>query len=478
MHKKINTLITRTFSFTNLSLLILLSVFLLSSNATAATPCTLSVKATSDQTSITSGQTITRTLTIKNIGKTSCRDVSSSVFYSSNEQFVSSSPAPRASDYYWYVGTLNVNKQVTTKITTKHNPLVAGTELSTEACAAATGARDACVASIIPVIATPIVVVPVIPIVSTSTAPTTTPIVITPAPVAGKEKGIWIWSFASQMNTATADSQMNALAANGFNVVYITIDDYIDIASMAEGPAKNSAKAAYFLSLSKFIAKANALGIAVDAEGGWRDWAKPANRWKGYALINAVKEYNALYPSTKLRGFQYDVEPYILPEYETNKAEVLTDFVVFIDQSVQLLAGTDIKFSMAIPHFYDDAQAWTPAITYGGKTMHTFNHLLEILEKKPESDIILMSYRNFFEGTNGTKAISQTEVQEATSGGYSANIIVGQETGNIDPAFTTFYGLSKAELLNNLSQIDGAFSSYAGYGGWAVHYMEPFLVLK
>jgi uncharacterized repeat protein (TIGR01451 family) len=484
MHTHIISHLIR-FSLISLSFVSLLLVATFTP-ASAATRCVLSFTATSDKSSVQVGQTMTRTFSVKNMGSSTCKNVSYSLYYSPNETFVSSSPQARAGNYYWSIGTLPQNKQVSSTVITK---VTASTdaEVSTEGCATANNAQDACVISITPVNSETAVVLPtpVVPpaIVTPTPIATSTPLPapITPAPVpapvsSSKELGIWIWNFPSQMLSLSADVQMKQLQTHGFNTVYITIDDYIDIASMPTGTAKTAAKKTYFDNLSTFVAKANALGMAVDAEGGWKDWAYAGNKWKGFALIDAVKEYNSLYPNQKLRGFQYDVEPYLLDEYETNKAKVLTEYVAFIDQSAERLVGTNIKFSMAIPHFYDAAQAWTPAITYGGKTLHTFNHLLNILEKTPGSTILLMSYRDTFEGTNGTRNIVEAELKDAI--GYSTRVIVSQETGNVDPDFVTFYGSTKTEVFENLSQINTAFKSYTSHGGNAVHYMDSFLEMR
>jgi hypothetical protein len=454
--------------------------------ASAATVCSLSLSAVADKAQTQMGQTITRTVTVKNTGNSVCKNVSYSLYYSPDESFVSANPAPRASNYYWVIGTLGSGKQSSTTVITKVNSTTE-TEVTTEGCATGTAAEDACTTSTVSVAsgaatATPTpVTTPSIPVIIPVPVATTTTPSIPSAPVSvvstGKEQGIWIWNFPSQMLSSTADTQLKQLQANGFTVVYITIDDYLDIASMPAGTAKTAATQTYFSNLSKLVAKANALGMQVDAEGGWRDWARDTNRWKGFALIDMVKQYNAANPTTKLRGFQYDVEPYLLPEYETNKASILLDYVTFIDQSVQRLVGTNIKFSMAIPHFYDDAQAWTPSFAYNGKTTFAFNHLLSILEKAPGSTILLMSYRDTFNGTNGTRQISETEIKEA-SAGYSTNVIVSQETGNVDPAYVTYYGGTKADVMNAISQIKTGLGSYSNYGGTAVHYMDSFLEMK
>lgn len=141
------------------------------------------------------------------------------------------------------------------------------------------------------------------------------------------------------------------------------------------------------------------------------------------------------------------------------------------------MQSVDAVFSIVIPHFYDDVANWTPLIKYNNVTAHTYNHLLNILEKKPGSEIILMSYRNFFSGPNGTEEISKTEVSEASEGNYSTRVIVAQETGNVLPDYITYYGLTKINLFNNLSLISNTFGVYSNFGGTAVHYLDSFQVL-
>lgn len=456
---------------------IITSSLVLPGNAYAAT-CSLSFSMKPSVTSVESSRTFNYSLLIKNTGSGTCRDVSYSMFYASNELFVSSTPSPSASNYYWYFGNLGAKKQTTATVTVKHNSSVTGALIASEGCASARNGIDACAASQVSVVQKQVTVLPVTsPIISTSTVPiatTTTPV---PAvPVSKKEKGMWVWNFPSQMNTTTGDTQMKTLASYGFNAVYITIDDYLEIAALPEGVTKNTKKAAYFAQLASFIQKANALGIVVDAEGGANNWSMSENRWKGFALIDAMKEYNNLYPNAKVRGFQYDVEPHTLSDYETNKAIRLKEYVEFVDQSMSRALGSNVALSIVIPHFFDDAQAWTPAITYNGTTAHTFNHLLSIMDKKQGSTILLMSYRNFFNGANGTKEISKVEIEKAA--GHSTKVIVGQETGNVDPAFITFYSYTKTALFDALALSDSTFGASSGYGGTASHYLDSFLAMR
>lgn len=293
-----------------------------------------------------------------------------------------------------------------------------------------------------------------------------------------KEFGVWVWESPVQMSSKYAANVLRAASQNGMNAVYITIDNYLTIASLPPGAEKETSKQAYFDALSAFIVQANKLGIQVDVEGGAKDWALEENRWKGYALIDFVKEYNRKHPGAKIRNLQYDVEPYLLGSYEENKADILFGFIEFIDESSMRMKDVDAGFSAVIPHFYDSFQKWTPQITYNGNRKYTFSHLLAVLEKKPGSDLILMSYRNFFFGKNGTKELSEAEIKEAGSGGFKTRIIVAQETGDVSPSYVTFYGSSRGELFQALSDISGEFEIHRSFGGVAVHYIDPFLMLR
>jgi hypothetical protein len=436
----------------------------------AAAPCRLSFGIYPGEQPMSSGATSTWRVVVKNTGSGMCRDVAYSIFYSDNERFVSSSSSPRAGNYYWHVGNLAVGKASKMNLVIRH---AGGTEaLVTEGCASARGAADACsTARAVVRSESPSAAVPAVSVSSSAVA-------VAGIVASKKEKGIWIWNFPSQMITQAADIQMAALARYGFNAAYITIDDYVDIVSMPEGERKQEKKKQYFSDLASVVRQANSYGLTVDAEGGAHDWATPANRWKGFALLDAVKDYNALYPDARLRGIQYDVEPHTLPDYETNKTVRLYDYIEFIDQSVSRLASSDVRLSIVIPHFFDGKQEWTPFISYGGTSVSTFDHLLGILDKKEGSSIVVMSYRNFFDGPNGTKEVSMAEVEEASQGTHRTTILIAQETGNVQPVFVTHFGQTKAELFSALAAIESSFGSYSNYGGTATHYLDPFLLMK
>lgn len=436
----------------------------------APSGCSLRFSLIPNRKSVEPHGTITYSLTLLNQGSETCREVSLSVYYTDKEHFISSNPSPTASDYYWAIDNLDPNKSKKIEISTE--ALVGdGEQIMSEACAAADNSQDICSNNIVFVNRG-----------GSVTSPVTNSILVQKVTGAiwgqifgKKEFGIWVWDSPMKMTSTQASKVIEISKKNGFNVIYLTVDDYLPIVSIRDTAERDRQKDTYMKSLASFITAAHNAGIEVDVVVGDKDWAETANRWKGFAFIDFVKEYNLTHPAALIRGLQYDVEPYLLSDYEVDKGKELKTYVEFIDQSATRMQNVPAKFSIVIPHFYDDIQNWTPNFTYNGANEHAYNHLLKALEKKPKSTIIIMAYRNFFAENNGTKQISETEVSEATKGKYSTRIVIAQETGDVKPGYVTFHDYPKVSLFDSLNEISTYFGRYPNFGGVAVHYFDSFL---
>lgn len=437
-------------------------------SAFAGTPgvngCGITLTIASPADTVPSGSKATYTMTVKNEGKKMCSSASVTAYYSGNQTYVSSTPKPRSSNYYWSLGNLAPGASKVVSVTVSQTQGDTIPYFETEACATANNGQDACTTLRVNIGTSPdeIVQIPVeVPVGSYDPG--------------AREYGTWVWTSPYAMSDAYMNKVIDAAAANNIGVIYLTIDDYLTIDSLAEGADKEAKKAKYDSSLEKFIVAAKARGVAVDVEAGWRDWAESPNTYKATTIIDYAIRYNATH-TNKIRGVQFDVEPYLLPTYEKNKALILTNFVALVDRAAEQMGSNPMRLSFVIPHFYDSAQAWTPAVTHEGISAHTFDHMLRILDARAGSSIILMSYRNFAQGNDGSIQISQKEVDGAA--GRPTKVIVAQETGNVEPDYVTFYGTSRAEYEKQVAQINSAFGAKSGFGGIAVHYIDPFLELR
>lgn len=436
-------------------------------SAYAGTPgvngCGITLTIASPKDTIPSGSKATYTLTVKNEGTKNCASASVTAYYAGNQTYVSSTPKPRSSNYYWSLGNLATGASKVVSVTVDQTPGDTTPYFETEACATANNGKDACTALRVNIGTSQEEVVQIpVEVPTDSYDP------------GAREYGTWVWTSPYAMTAAYMDKVISAAAANNISVIYVTIDDYLAIHNLAEGADKESKKAKYDAALEKFIIAAKARGIAIDVEAGWRNWAESPNTDKATVIIDYAMNYNATH-TNKIRGVQFDIEPYLLSTYEKNKAPLLTNFVALVDRAAEQTGSNSLRLSFVIPHFYDSAQAWTPAVTHDGITTYTFDHLLRILDARAGSSIILMSYRNFAQGNDGSIQISQKEVDGAA--GHPTKVIVAQETGNVEPDYVTFYGTSRAEYEKQVALINAAFGAKSGFGGIAVHYLDPFLEL-
>ncbi|MDR3548860.1 MAG: hypothetical protein P4M11_11445 [Candidatus Pacebacteria bacterium] len=432
------------------------------------------------------GGTINYSILLTNLGQDTCQNASFSVYYADNESFVSGAPKATADNYYWNVGGLASRQTYQVTLSTEENAGSTETQVQNEACATADNSSDVCADNLIFVQAG----APAMPAVGTaimspelaagaagagitSTQPTSG---TWGAAFASRQFGTWIWDSPITMTSSYEQAAIAAAAQNGFNTIYLTVDDYLPISQLPDGADKTSREDAYFKALNSFITQAKAAGISVYVEGGANDWGDPANRWKGDAMVAFIKAYDAAYPDAPIAGLQLDVESYLDPTYTNDSSSVIIGYLTLINNVTQEMENVSAKLSIVIPHFYDDQILWAPDVSFNGTTKYPYNHLLDILQQKPGSYLIVMAYRNSVTGSDGSEALADTEVKEAD--GYSSKVIVAQETGDVPPSYVTFYGLTKQDLYTALTAITGYFDADASFGGVAVHYLDPFLELK
>jgi hypothetical protein len=140
------------------------------------------------------------------------------------------------------------------------------------------------------------------------------------------------------------------------------------------------------------------------------------------------------------------------------------------------LNNTDVQFSVVIPEFYDGEDNITPKFNYNGKVGSTFDHLLSILERRQNSKVIIMAYRNFSRGIDGSINIAETEISKADNS--NTKVIIALESGEVNPSFVTFFQTPKSYYENEIADIEKAFFGNKSFGGIANHYVNSYLDLK
>ncbi len=289
------------------------------------------------------------------------------------------------------------------------------------------------------------------------------------ADLQGKEHGAWLWTQVLRMTPVYRDSVIETAKQNGITAIYLQIDSYLNVLQMKDAKARSKQIKLFNSIVADFIAAANKNGIAVDAEAGSPNWAEEGQTHKAPALLAYVKEFNRTH-AAKFRGFQYDIEPHVLPRYAEHTEVVLTNFLTLIDQTVTDLQGSDLQFSVAIPEFFEAAAQQSPKFSYNGTSGHTLDHLLSILERKPGSTLLLMAYRDTALGKNGTIELSKDEIKQANDS--RTKIIIAVEVGDVGTPGISFYRKPRAEYLAHIQYLQNAFASEGSFAGIATDHLE------
>ncbi|GIP52447.1 MULTISPECIES: Ig-like domain-containing protein [Paenibacillus] len=171
-------------------------------------------------------------------------------------------------------------------------------------------------------------------------------------------------------------------------------------------------------------------------------------------------------------GVNVDIEPYILPEFKTDKPAVQLQYLDVLQKMIQRrdAAGIDLPFGPAIPRWFDSSDT-SSNITWNGQTKWLSEHVQDI------SDYIsIMDYRDTAEGGPGIIPQAQAELAYANAIGKPDSVIVGVETLDIansgDPETITFREEGRTYMESELDKVYTAFSGDPAFGGIAMHHYD------
>lgn len=105
-----------------------------------------------------------------------------------------------------------------------------------------------------------------------------------------------------------------------------------------------------------FIREASALGIEVHAVAGHPAWALASNEKRMLNIVKWVKAYNLeATDQERIRGIQLDIEPYLLPFWDTDRERVLREWQANMQAFTrEVKRQPDLVASAAIAFWLDD----------------------------------------------------------------------------------------------------------------------------
>jgi len=268
-------------------------------------------------------------------------------------------------------------------------------------------------------------------------------------------RAMWFWNSAAAIaNTGTARTDVLSFCAAPFGKAERRVTHLYLYAhqQVTQSPA----------ALGQFIAAAHAQGMQVYFLDGEATWAETtALRQYAEGVVDTLLSYNtASLPDERFDGIQYDVEPYLLSNWSTQKATYWNNYTTLLANcqtkvdTYNSATGAEVRFEACIPRWYDS----------DGDAVTSSEQVQDITDS-----IAIMDYVNT---ASRIIADATTEVSYADFLGKKA--VVGVETLQIEPVTSTFYGQTNEAMEAQLAEVAAAFGAVSGFGGLAIHHYDSY----
>ncbi|MWV42356.1 hypothetical protein GRF59_01820 [Paenibacillus sp. HJL G12] len=250
-------------------------------------------------------------------------------------------------------------------------------------------------------------------------------------------KATWVWQ--TEMIEDGGVKLLDFAQQEGINLIYLQIN-------------RDLPNATY----ETFIQHAHEEKIAVHALGGDPGWALEEHRERMLGLADWTINYNASVPEeNRFDGIHLDIEPYVLPQWETDQSAVITSWENNLKAFLDKTSGSSLELGIDIPFWFDQTLT-----SEGGSLnewlMNSYDH------------VTVLAYRNEVDSEHGIITLSQDELELADRLGKQ--VLVAVNTKEMPgEAYTSFYGRGKEQMDESLNRLSGQLSSYSSFAGLAVH---------
>jgi hypothetical protein len=279
---------------------------------------------------------------------------------------------------------------------------------------------------------------------NTSPLPTNTPVSPTaiPTPIPAPGRAVWVWQSQVVTDTVARKDFLDFAGSKSLTAAYIHAYSLL--------PGQE-------LALQEFLTMA---GLQVELLAGDPSWALPEGHNNVLSFVRAVVTFiQTLKPGTNLVGVHLDVEPYVLPEWKTDQAAVITQYLKMLDESHQALADSGLRLTADIPVWFDTISA-----VYNGRTRPLSQHVQDLTDR-----VVLMDYRDMAEGDNGIIQHASCEMLYAMQIGRQ--VVIGVETNDAapEPENITFYEEGEQAMKAALATVLETYGRSPAFGGIAIH---------
>jgi hypothetical protein len=270
------------------------------------------------------------------------------------------------------------------------------------------------------------------------------------------EKSLWVWNTSEILSDSSLREEFSSfLEEEKFTSIFLQIPEY-----------------KYFKTnkVPELISDLSSINVKVYALDGNRDFALPEKHEEVIAVVDKIIQYNEeSKPSEKFYGIQYDIEPYLLPEFKTDKQEwILENYIELLKKISDRTNPAGLTFNVAIPFWYDSPKIKTVALD--GIRKPVIEHIIDLTD-----NIAIMDYRTEAKGDNGVIALAQNELTCASLKGKE--VFIGLETKSLSDDRLSFADLGLDKLLSVMEEAEKELKNHKSFGGFAIHSYKSYLQL-
>ncbi|MBB3045887.1 hypothetical protein FHR99_000123 [Litorivivens lipolytica] len=269
----------------------------------------------------------------------------------------------------------------------------------------------------------------------------------TPAPDEGI-RALWVWGSQVVLNTERQDALFAFAKEKSLNSLYLEASEALRYEQAA---------------LAAFFQRAEQQAIAVELLFGQPDWALPDNHHHVMSWIDRVADFAERYPELTIAAIHLDVEPYLLPEWDSERQTLASSFVKLLSDARARANGYGYDLWADIPVWYDEH-----GIFYEGRARPLHELVVDATD-----GIVLMDYRD-----ETQRIINDARNELSYASSQNRPMVVGVETLCIEPTWITFCEEGSQQMEATLVEVDAALREYRAYSGTAIHHFDSYLTLQ
>lgn len=263
--------------------------------------------------------------------------------------------------------------------------------------------------------------------------------------VDGTYRGLWIWNTDIVTDTGAQHEFFTFAQFKDVSGAYLYAYDLLPNSSSE---------------LEDFITGADSIGVEVELLAGDPTWALTPTHPVALGFVQqAITFTQSITEGVRPIGVHLDVEPYLLPEWGSDRPSTIDQYLDLLSDVKQALvtSSTGLTFTVDIPFWYDTITA-----TYKSATQPLNQHVQDIADR-----VVLMDYRDFAEGTDGIIDHAQDEMDYAQS--ITKKVVIGVETNDVEPEKVTFFEEGEAVMESELALVEQHYQTSSAFHGFAIH---------